>query len=65
MVPLIEKNCRLLGIPVTIFDSPIFDSVYHIEKSPCYLCARMRRGYLYSRALLYLPAQILQFTAKP
>ena len=47
---LIEENCRLLGIPVTIFDSPIFDSVYHIEKSPCYLCARMRRGYLYSRA---------------
>jgi tRNA(Ile)-lysidine synthase TilS/MesJ len=47
---LIEENCRLLGIPVTIFDSPIFDSVFHIEKSPCYLCARMRRGYLYSRA---------------
>ena len=47
---LIEENCRLLGIPVTIFDTPIFDSVYHIEKSPCYLCARMRRGYLYSRA---------------
>ena len=47
---LIEENCRILGIPVTIFDSPIFDSVFHIEKSPCYLCARMRRGYLYSRA---------------
>ena len=47
---LIEENCRLLGIPVTIFDTPIFDSVYHIEKSPCYLCARMRRGYLYSKA---------------
>ena len=47
---LIEENCRILGIPVTIFDSPIFDSVYHIEKSPCYLCARMRRGYLYSKA---------------
>ena len=47
---LIEENCRLLGIPVTIFDSPIFDSVFHIEKSPCYLCARMRRGYLYSKA---------------
>ena len=47
---LIEENCRILGIPVTIFDSPIFDSVYNIEKSPCYLCARMRRGYLYSKA---------------
>ena len=47
---LIEENCRILGIPVTIFDSPIFNSVYHIEKSPCYLCARMRRGYLYSKA---------------
>ncbi len=47
---LIEENCQILGIPVTIFDTPIFGSVYHIEKSPCYLCARMRRGYLYRQA---------------
>ena len=47
---LIESNARAVGIPVTIFDSNIFDSVDNIEKSPCYICARMRRGYLYSRA---------------
>ena len=47
---LIEQNARLLGIPLTIFESNIFDAVYEIEKSPCYLCARMRRGYLYSKA---------------
>ncbi len=47
---LIEENCRILGIPVRIFETPIFDSVYRIEKSPCYLCARMRRGYLYRQA---------------
>ncbi len=44
---LIEKNADLLGIPVEICDTNIFDAVYTIEKSPCYLCARMRRGYLY------------------
>lgn len=47
---LIEANAKLLGIPVTIFTSQIFDAVFDIEKSPCYLCARMRRGYLYSKA---------------
>ncbi|MCR5216064.1 MAG: ATPase [Lachnospiraceae bacterium] len=47
---VIENNARILGIPVTIFTSEIFDAVYDIEKSPCYLCARMRRGYLYSKA---------------
>ena len=47
---LIEANARLLGIPIRVFGSEIFDSVYSIEKSPCYLCARMRRGYLYSNA---------------
>ena len=46
----IEENAALLGVPVTIFGSEIFNSVYEIEKSPCYLCARMRRGYLYSKA---------------
>ena len=43
---LIEENAKRLGIPVTIFESTIFDSVDSIDKNPCYLCARMRRGYL-------------------
>jgi len=47
---VIEKNAKMLGVPVTIFESTIFDAVYDVEKSPCYLCARMRRGYLYSEA---------------
>lgn len=47
---LIEKNARMLGVPITVFESNIFDAVYEVEKSPCYLCARMRRGYLYSKA---------------
>ncbi len=46
----IEDNAKLLDIPLTIFESDIFNAVYDIEKSPCYLCARMRRGYLYSHA---------------
>lgn len=47
---VIENNADLMNIPITIFESEIFDAVYEIEKSPCYLCARMRRGYLYSKA---------------
>ena len=47
---LIESNARDLGVPITIFESDIFDAVDTVEKSPCYLCARMRRGYLYSKA---------------
>lgn len=47
---IIEGNAKKLNIPVTIFESDIFDSVYNIEKSPCYLCARMRRGHLYNFA---------------
>ena len=47
---LIENNARLLGIPITVFESSIFDAVDRVEKNPCYLCARMRRGYLYSKA---------------
>ncbi len=47
---VIEENARKLQIPIHIFESDIFDSVYTIEKSPCYLCARMRRGYLYNFA---------------
>lgn len=47
---VIENNARRLNIPITIFESNIFEAVFHVEKSPCYLCARMRRGYLYSKA---------------
>lgn len=47
---VIEHNAKLLGIPITIFETRIFDIVYDAEKSPCYLCARMRRGYLYAQA---------------
>lgn len=47
---VIEENARNLNIPITIFESDIFDSVYNVEKSPCYLCARMRRGHLYNFA---------------
>lgn len=47
---LIESNAKKLNIPITIFESTIFDSVVNIDKSPCYLCARMRRGHLYNKA---------------
>lgn len=47
---IIERNAKRLGIPITVFESDIFDSVYNVEKNPCYLCARMRRGHLYSKA---------------
>lgn len=46
----IEENARLLDIPITIFETQIFDITFHTEKSPCYLCARMRRGNLYVKA---------------
>ncbi|MFQ6819198.1 MAG: tRNA 2-thiocytidine biosynthesis TtcA family protein [Blautia sp.] len=47
---LIKENARILNIPITVFQSEIFNIVASEESSPCYLCARMRRGYLYSRA---------------
>ena len=47
---LIEENASAMGIPLTVFETQIFDAVYNIDKSPCYLCARMRRGYLYKKA---------------
>ena len=47
---VIEENAKRLEIPIEIFESDIFDSVYNVEKSPCYLCARMRRGSLYAKA---------------
>ena len=43
---LIEENAKTLGIPVHIFESDIFNVVADVEDSPCYLCARMRRGCL-------------------
>ena len=47
---IIEENAKLLGIPLQFFESDIFESVFAIESSPCYVCARMRRGHLYSKA---------------
>ncbi len=44
---IIEENARRLNVPITVYESNIFDAVFNIEKSPCYVCARMRRGYLY------------------
>lgn len=46
----IEANAELLNIPLTIFESDIFEVANNTEKSPCYLCARMRRGWLYAKA---------------
>ncbi|MGP2526752.1 ATP-binding protein [Acidaminococcus sp. LBK-2] len=47
---IIEENAKLLHIPLTFFSTNIFESVFHVEESPCYLCAKMRRGYLYRKA---------------
>ena len=47
---LIEENSAIMEIPVEIFESDIFDVVVAIDESPCYLCARMRRGFLYTHA---------------
>ncbi len=46
----IQYNAKLLNVPIHIFESDIFSSVFNVEKNPCYLCARMRRGYLYKYA---------------
>ena len=46
----IIKNSELLNIPITVFKTNIFDVVERVEDNPCYLCARMRRGYLYKEA---------------
>ena len=46
----IEENAKILNVPITVFETNIFDVANSVDKSPCYLCARMRRGYLYSRA---------------
>ena len=47
---VIEDNAKKLNIQIDIYESDIFESVFNVEKSPCYLCARMRRGHLYSFA---------------
>ena len=47
---LIEENAKKLNIDLKIFKTEIFETVFNIEKSPCYLCARMRRGHLYNYA---------------
>ena len=49
---IIESNACKLNIPITVFETNIFESVYNVQKYPCYLCARMRRGYLYKQAKL-------------
>ena len=46
----IEENARLMGIPLEIFETDVFDVANAAQKNPCYLCARMRRGHLYSNA---------------
>lgn len=47
---LILHNAEILGIPLVMFSSEIFDIVDTVDKNPCYLCARMRRGHLYAKA---------------
>lgn len=46
----IEENAKMLHIPITVFETDIFTVADKTEKSPCYLCARMRRGHLYKKA---------------
>ena len=46
----IIENSKILNIPITMFETDIFNRVVNIEDNPCYLCARMRRGYLYEKA---------------
>ena len=49
----ILDNSKILNIPINMFETDIFNRVVHIEENPCYLCARMRRGYLYEKAKEY------------
>lgn len=46
----LEENAAWLGVPLTVFESDIFDAAFQADKNPCYLCARMRRGCLYAQA---------------
>ena len=47
---MIEENAAFLRVPITIFETNIFDVANHTDRTPCYLCAKMRRGHLYSQA---------------
>ncbi len=47
---IIEKNAAAMSIPITVFETDIFRSVYNVDRNACYLCARMRRGHLYKKA---------------
>ena len=47
---MIEENAKIMGIPITVFESDIFNVVVDVDQSPCYLCARMRRGALHDAA---------------
>ena len=47
---LIEENAALLELPIHIFETDVFDAVAEMDHDPCYMCARMRRGYLYKHA---------------
>ena len=47
---IIERNAKVLNVPITVFETDIFENVFNIDKSPCYVCARMRRGHLYAKA---------------
>lgn len=46
----IESNAKILNLPIEIYDSNIFDIANSQDHSPCYLCAKMRRGWLYNKA---------------
>ena len=46
----ILSNAELLGVPIQVFETQIFDAVAKVDQHPCYLCARMRRGHLYKTA---------------
>jgi tRNA(Ile)-lysidine synthase TilS/MesJ len=49
---LIEENAELMGLPIHVFETDIFDTVASMDQNPCFMCARMRRGYLYKNAQL-------------
>ena len=59
----IEENAALLNVPITVFESDVFEaSETANEQSPCYLCARMRRGHLYAKAKVSKPCAKTYFS---